>query len=1288
MGKRIQQVQLQSLGSETLYLGYVGENEHTQIVVNCAIIFTDYPDATASIVVRPPAGDLYHATITRNANRLIWEITSSDVIRAGSGQAQFTFENDGEVIRSIIARTRIDPSIEATGEAPEPLQNWMDQADAKAAEIAQDAARQAAVDVVEEAEAEIERVAGTIPADYTELSDDVDELKSAINELDDNFKSALEANDTIKRRKAVKLYAGGIDVSGEVVENRRAHTDFIENKEGEDLTVFFANTEKYLWKPSFYDENKEFVVSGPYKRDAALSVWNMNRNPYVRFDIYDPNAAVDVTLDLVSAETTIPNNLVYQEDFEPVAGSVEELDTKMGKVYGLHGTYGIVKTVIGKPLNITKDTTFLFVGDSITAKNSVQRGDPWVDYVMRDLGISASNYTNAAIPGADYGFDGAYIIDEITNALTEKNDYDFIYIAAGVNDYRGNVTLENFRSALDTVSTYLNTNYEGRVIIQTPIQSPENAVDNSSRIGNLIDYATVLFTWALENGYDVINGFDLGFAYEPQEYITEIYASDLLHPNDLGMAIYAKGVENALSNNVLTDDAERITALETTVDDVLDTMDGVLDDVADISNVKTQVDHLPDNLQSDAEEVDLDISDENGNVILRLANGHIKTKGFDSSVVDMTGAAESKDTGAENVDLDIADEDGNVSLRLADGHIQTKEFDSKEIKRNVSVLTEQVQKNANGLSASAYMPEGKTGALVQVECSLPLPVTSAVLNLPYKAEGYDSVNVLHCQKNLLDFANAEIKKNSSSSAYEKTEDSLTVTNSSVYTDLLTITEEFVNKHLAVSLDRTGDGAYRISVRPSDSTSGFVGYTSDIHIAKSWVGYTLSVQFFAGTNGTKFENIQVEITTSSTGTEFEAYNGTVYTSELPSGFYGGTVDLVSGTGISKYSSDGTEIAEQEITFAPSTISTFVGYNLFYSEHMKNLIYKVPVSERVMNLEQPNPLRVTIHDHSDFNHGFAYVAFSSGCILGGREVYVSRYGTGHMTPAAHSSYGKIGFVIRNRNGHFENVVFPDLEYETLNAELRDPNISNIDSNTAFLSGFATNNDESTPVYSNYLYVINKNLEMVDRLVFVSNKLFWGNTFITPSGYLLHCAYDTNHNLYLMKSDSVFSGSVSGITFTAEHSFGSVGNESTVARWNDKLVIVARTKADNVSTGILIYESDNLEGSGEFTEHHIVGYRMHSPAMNLTNIGDALLIAGGSVDGVIRRPFIIMVDKNFNELTSGTIDTDIDSYGAYPSFVRIDKEHYGMIYYSDSSEGGTDLYFQEVNINYFLNTAYHLF
>ena len=54
---------------------------------------------------------------------------------------------------------------------------------------------------------------------------------------------------------------------------------------------------------------------------------------------------------------------------------------------------------------------------------------------------------------------------------------------------------------------------------------------------------------------------------------------------------------------------------------------------------------------------------------------------------------EEKDSIVTGVDLDIADPNGNVILRLKDGHIQTKGFDSTEFRRE-KVVT--VKKNGGG----------------------------------------------------------------------------------------------------------------------------------------------------------------------------------------------------------------------------------------------------------------------------------------------------------------------------------------------------------------------------------------------------------------------------------------------------------------------------------------------------------------------------------------------------------------------------------------------------------------
>lgn len=89
---------------------------------------------------------------------------------------------------------------------------------------------------------------------------------------------------------------------------------------------------------------------------------------------------------------------------------------------------------------------------------------------------------------------------------------------------------------------------------------------------------------------------------------------------------------------------------------------------------------------------DLDISDEDGYVIGRFSEGHIKTKNFDSSVNAMTPAEKSKLSGIENGaqvndtdveditdaddNFDISDENGNVVLRCSGGNVSTKNFRS------------------------------------------------------------------------------------------------------------------------------------------------------------------------------------------------------------------------------------------------------------------------------------------------------------------------------------------------------------------------------------------------------------------------------------------------------------------------------------------------------------------------------------------------------------------------------------------------------------------------------------
>lgn len=89
--------------------------------------------------------------------------------------------------------------------------------------------------------------------------------------------------------------------------------------------------------------------------------------------------------------------------------------------------------------------------------------------------------------------------------------------------------------------------------------------------------------------------------------------------------------------------------------------------------IKGLDDTSPVTTESTVSNVDLDLTDENGNVLLRLKDGHIATKNFNSESISDVGGVSIKNSNSDS-DVDIADESGNVIARFRNGHIETKEF--------------------------------------------------------------------------------------------------------------------------------------------------------------------------------------------------------------------------------------------------------------------------------------------------------------------------------------------------------------------------------------------------------------------------------------------------------------------------------------------------------------------------------------------------------------------------------------------------------------------------------------
>lgn len=119
-------------------------------------------------------------------------------------------------------------------------------------------------------------------------------------------------------------------------------------------------------------------------------------------------------------------------------------------------------------------------------------------------------------------------------------------------------------------------------------------------------------------------------------------------------------------------------------------------------------------MESDAEDVDLDFSDENGNVLLRLKDGHIKTIYFDSS----DPMNQSISTDAEDVDLDIADSYGNIIMRLQDGEVETKNFSSYEMSERVRNAEENINDLADAIGTGFSVPSYWATTIAEKELAI------------------------------------------------------------------------------------------------------------------------------------------------------------------------------------------------------------------------------------------------------------------------------------------------------------------------------------------------------------------------------------------------------------------------------------------------------------------------------------------------------------------------------------------------------------------------------------------
>lgn len=119
----------ENFGRVAIDIGRVAENQAVQVRVDLSKFLLQEPKATASLAVESPSGERYPAITRMEGQALIWDVAAADVASAGMGKVQLNVLGpNGEVLKSAVAATRIGHSIRGEGPAPDPVQNWVDDA--------------------------------------------------------------------------------------------------------------------------------------------------------------------------------------------------------------------------------------------------------------------------------------------------------------------------------------------------------------------------------------------------------------------------------------------------------------------------------------------------------------------------------------------------------------------------------------------------------------------------------------------------------------------------------------------------------------------------------------------------------------------------------------------------------------------------------------------------------------------------------------------------------------------------------------------------------------------------------------------------------------------------------------------------------------------------------------------------------------------------------------------------------------------------------------------------------
>ena len=348
---------------------------------------------------------------------------------------------------------------------------------------------------------------------------------------------------------------------------------------------------------------------------------------------------------------------------------------------------------------------------------------------------------------------------------------------------------------------------------------------------------------------------------------------------------------------------------------------------------------------------------------------------------------------------------------------------------------------------------------------------------------------------------------------------------------------------------------------------------------------------------------------------------------------------------------------------------------------------------------NPyIRRSIKGYGEYylSNEFTHCMAARICYFNGKKIIAYRAGFIHDARTTSSLWGSIlidSIAPDGRLVHHARYTASDFG---CTGDASDPYIEvSKDGNYLILLASFNRGTSQNPTDDCAVVCFDKSLNVVDYKKVVADlpRHFFGKPLITPEGHLLFNVYTNANKQYVYRSNEVFEGTVSGLTFTDTlivDTDSVTHNEGCMGYHNDQLFMLIRYD----STEGKIMWTENLEGNSGWSTPVSIGAKIHSPMLLPYHNGKYIPFVcsyfNPDTPSANRVPAIGYLDVDTENgqasiIGVGNLDTALNTgaQNGYPDFVPLGNENYAVVYYQEDATNTysgqhqqTGLYYKYIN------------